>query len=195
MLEGVTATPEQLNLIRQLDLEHWERHAPNPNSRLNFDNRTVYNCRCPECHGRSKRKKRSPDSSHALTAIVYLHRGKDGLGFKCAACGVHYPSVYKHLGAGTPAADAYAEKRLAAGCAGRGLSCPKPQRIEAEKRRGRLLTERRMRRRGAPQDRLRTQAGRSERVKSSPSWSAPLKPMSSRIFIRSAVAKRVRKCE
>ena len=134
MLEGVTATPEQLNLIRQLDLEHWESHAPNPNSRLNFDDRTVYNCRCPECHGRSKRKKRSPDSSHALTAIVYLHRGKDGLGFKCAACGVHYPSVYKHLGAGTPAAEAYAEKRFAAGCAGRGWSCPKPQRIEAEKR-------------------------------------------------------------
>ena len=122
MLEGVTATPEQLTLIRQLDLEHWERYAPNPNSRLDFEDRTVYNCRCPECHGRSKRKKRSPDSSHALTAIVYLHQGKDGLGFKCAACGVHYPSVYKHLGAGTPAAEAYAEKRFAAGCAGRGLS-------------------------------------------------------------------------
>ena len=144
MLEGVTATPEQLNLIRQLDLEHWERYAPNPNSRLNFDDRTVYNCRCPECHGRSKRKKRSPDSSHALTANVYLHPDEDGLGFGCAACGVHYPSVYGFLRAKAEgfaeaghyeaAAEAYAEKRFAAGCAGRGWSCPKPQRIEAEKR-------------------------------------------------------------
>ena len=148
MLEGVTATPEQLNLIRQLDLEHWESYAPNPNSRLNFNDRTVYNCRCPECHGRSKRKKRSPDSSHALTAIVYLHRGKDGLGFKCAACGVHYPSVYRFLrakaegsakagqyeeaAAAYAKAEAYAEKRFTAGCAGQGWGCPQPQRIKQE---------------------------------------------------------------
>ena len=134
MLEGVTATPEQLNLIRQLDLEHWENYAPNPSPTQILSGNKIYYCRCPECHGTSKRKKRSPDSSHALTANVYSHPDEDGLSFGCAACGVHYPSVYKHLGAGTPAAEAYAEKRFAAGCAGRGWSCPKPQRIEAEKR-------------------------------------------------------------
>ena len=148
MLEGVTATPEQLTLIRQLDLEHWESYAPNPNSRQNFDDRTVYNCRCPECHGRSKRKKRSPDSSHALTANVYLHPDEDGLGFGCAACGVHYPSVYGFLGAKAEGfaeaghyeaaaeayakAEAYAEKRFTAGCAGQEWGCPQPQRIKQE---------------------------------------------------------------
>ena len=148
MLEGVTATPEQLNLIRQLDLEHWESYAPNPSPTQILSGNKIYYCRCPECHGTSKRKKRSPDSSHALTANVYPHPDEDGLSFGCAACGVHYPSVYRFLrakaegsakagqyeeaAAAYAKAEAYAEKRFAAGCAGQGWGCPQPQRIKQE---------------------------------------------------------------
>jgi len=120
---------EKRKLIEKIDLEIWSAFAPQVVAGSSPG--IVYRCYCPHCQAVSKKTQKN---AHNLTAVVYRHQkgwGEqgDGLGFSCVACGVKHPRVFQFLGgAGSAAAEEYAEKRLEIDAAGKGWYCPSPQR-------------------------------------------------------------------
>ena len=133
MHQNISASKDQLQLIEQLDLQEWESWIAIKQALNHSSSPIVYRCICPLCNGKTTKKQKSQSSSHSLTAIVYRHRDSDGLGYKCAACKAHFPSVYHFLGPGSPKAEQYAQARFKAGCCGRGWGCPEPQAIKQDK--------------------------------------------------------------
>lgn len=118
--------------IKQLDLEVWTEFAPKV--KTHERSKGSYWCYCPYCDkGRKK-------GAHNLTGLVYEHSNGDGLGFACLACNAKHPRVFQFLGgAGSSAAEEYAEKRLEIGAVGKGWYCPSPQRWKHEQEQAKRL--------------------------------------------------------
>ena len=133
MHPNISASKDQLHLIEQLDLQVWESWIAIKQGPDHSSSPIVYRCICPLCNGKTAKKQKSQSSSHSFTATVYRHRDGDGLGYSCAACKAHFPSVYHFLGPSSPEAEKYAQARFKAGCCGRGWSCPEPQAIKQDK--------------------------------------------------------------
>ena len=133
MHQNISASKGQLRLIEQLDLQVWESWIAIKQGPDHSSSPIVYRCICPLCNGKTAKKQKSQSSSHSFTAIVYRHRDADGLGYSCAACKAHFPSVYHFLGPGSAEAEQYAQARFKAGCCGRGWGCPEPQAVKQDK--------------------------------------------------------------
>ena len=123
MHQNISASKDRLRLIEQLDLQVWESWIAIKQGPDHSSSPIVYRCICPLCNGKTAKKQKSQSSSHSFTATVYRHRDGDGLGYSCAACKAHFPSVYHFLGPGSSEAEKYAQARFNAGCCGRGWSC------------------------------------------------------------------------
>ena len=131
-VKNILSDHEKRSMIRQLDLQVWTAFAPKVKPHENSPG--SYWCYCPYCDkGRKK-------GTHNLTGLVYEHSNGDGLGFSCLACNAKHPRVFQFLGgAGSSAAEEYAEKRLEIGAVRKGWYCPSPQRWKQEQEQAKRL--------------------------------------------------------